>query len=81
MLEHAVILTDGISIRGNDLRFSILRTSEAEEPETHLTLLEVEQRHITRVLREEQGHVERAAARLGIPRSSLYQKIKKLQID
>ncbi len=81
VLEHAVILTDGISIRGNDLRFSILRTSEAEEPETHLTLLEVEQRHITRVLREEQGHVERAAARLGIPRSSLYQKIKKLQID
>jgi transcriptional regulator of acetoin/glycerol metabolism len=26
----------------------------------------------------EGGHVERAAARLGIPRSSLYQKLKKL---
>jgi transcriptional regulator of acetoin/glycerol metabolism len=28
------------------------------------------------VLREEGGHVERAAKRLNIPRSTLYQKIK-----
>jgi transcriptional regulator of acetoin/glycerol metabolism len=33
------------------------------------------------VLREEKGRVERAAARLGIPRSSLYQKIKKYNLN
>jgi transcriptional regulator of acetoin/glycerol metabolism len=38
----------------------------------------VERRHIELVLREENGHVERAARRLGIPRSSLYQRIKQL---
>jgi transcriptional regulator of acetoin/glycerol metabolism len=43
---------------------------------THLTLEEVEERHIASVLAEENGHVERAARRLGIPRSSLYAKIR-----
>ncbi len=43
---------------------------------THLTLREVERLHIANVLREESGHVERAARRLNIPRSTLYQKIK-----
>ena len=38
-------------------------------------------RHIERVLRAEAGHVEAAAEKLGIPRSSLYQKIKKYGID
>jgi transcriptional regulator of acetoin/glycerol metabolism len=36
----------------------------------------VEQQHIANVLAEENGHVERAARRLGIPRSSLYAKIR-----
>jgi DNA-binding NtrC family response regulator len=43
-----------------------------------LTLAEVEQRHIERVLRLEEGNVERAARRLGVSRSSLYQKVKLL---
>jgi len=45
-----------------------------------LTLVELEKQHIARVLSEEHGRVEKAAKRLGIPRSSLYQKIKKHQI-
>jgi transcriptional regulator of acetoin/glycerol metabolism len=32
-------------------------------------------------LREEKGRVAQAAARLGIPRSTLYQKIKALRIE
>ncbi len=83
VLEHAVILSDGDSIRSKDLRFSILRNAESEAVsfDSNLTLLEVERLHIVNVLAEEQGHVERAAARLGIPRSSLYQKIKKYQLE
>jgi transcriptional regulator of acetoin/glycerol metabolism len=41
-----------------------------------MTLLEMEKSLILAVLREERGKVPRAAERLGIPRSSLYQKIK-----
>lgn len=48
--------------------------------DTTLTLSEMEGRHIERVLQEERGRVEVAARRLGIPRSSLYQKIKRFGI-
>ncbi|HAF12206.1 MAG TPA: sigma-54-dependent Fis family transcriptional regulator, partial [Blastocatellia bacterium] len=48
--------------------------------DSRLTLLQLEKQHIQRVLQEERGRVEKAANRLGIPRSSLYQKIKKHQI-
>ena len=48
--------------------------------ELSLTLEQVERRHIERVLAAEQGFVERAALRLGVPRSSLYQKIKRYGI-
>lgn len=42
-----------------------------------MTLDEVERWHVERVLASEHGKVAEAAKRLGIPRSSLYQKIKK----
>ena len=42
----------------------------------HGTLDEVERRYILHVLETEGGHVERTAHRLGIPRSSLYQRLK-----
>lgn len=41
------------------------------------TLVEAERRHIVRVIRHEQGSVERAALRLGVARSTLYEKIRK----
>jgi len=43
-----------------------------------MTLADLERQHIKTVMELEGGHVERAAARLGIPRSSLYQKLKKM---
>jgi transcriptional regulator of acetoin/glycerol metabolism len=46
----------------------------------HLTLEELEKVHIERVLREMGGRVTEASLRLGIPRSTLYQKIKKYGI-
>ncbi len=44
-------------------------------------LVDIEKSHMEKVLREEGGHVVRAARRLGIPRSSLYHKIKTLGIS
>jgi DNA-binding NtrC family response regulator len=37
----------------------------------------LERRYIEQVLREEGGKVDVAALRLGIPRSTLYQKLKR----
>jgi transcriptional regulator of acetoin/glycerol metabolism len=43
----------------------------------YLTLEELERAHIERVLSELGGRVTEASQRLGIPRSTLYQKIKR----
>jgi DNA-binding NtrC family response regulator len=82
VIERAVLLSENKSIRLKDLHFDSGRgSSRAGYLDSGLTLLELEKQHIKRVLVEEHGRVEVAARRLGIPRSSLYQKIKKHQIQ
>jgi DNA-binding NtrC family response regulator len=44
------------------------------------TLEDVERDYLEQVLREEEGSVERAAARLGISKSAVYYKARKHQI-
>jgi len=46
-----------------------------------MPLAEVEKRYILRVLDKEGGHVARAARKLGIPRSSLYQRLKNYGVN
>ena len=77
VIERALLLTDGPAIEASNLRFESGLQAEGASFDTSLTLLEVERRHIARVLEEEGGRVDRAAQRLGVPRSSLYQKIKR----
>jgi len=79
VLERAVLLTSRGSLEAVDLLFAsgIGPDAGPSQEELSLTLREVEQRHIERVLAAEGGHVERAARRLGIPRSSLYEKLKR----
>lgn len=81
VLERAVLLSEQKHITLNDLHFDGHTQIGAAFLDTNLTLLELEKQHIERVLQEERGRVEKAARRLGIPRSSLYQKIKKHQIS
>jgi len=80
VLERAVLLSDQKNIGLKDLNFDGHANIGAPASDSRLTLLELEKQHIVTVLREEGGRVEKAANRLGIPRSSLYQKIKKHQI-
>jgi DNA-binding NtrC family response regulator len=77
VLERAVLLSEGSVLRAADLRFEARGLPEPPPSDSSLTLLEVEKRHIMRVLEEEGGRVDSAAKRLGIPRSTLYQKIKR----
>ena len=46
-----------------------------------MPLSEVERRYILSVLDKEGGHVARAARKLGIPRSSLYQRLKNYGVN
>ncbi len=78
VLERAVLLADRGQLRRGDLRFE--PAAAESDSELYLTLEEVERRHIERVLRLESGSVVRAAERLAVPRSSLYEKLKRYAI-
>ena len=84
VLEHAVLLTEGatIGVEALGLRQTIAfePTPASNVPASGGTLKASEIQEIVRALQAEGGHVERAAQRLGIPRSSLYQKIRKYGI-
>jgi DNA-binding NtrC family response regulator len=81
VIERAVLLSEQKNIGLKDLHFDGHAQLGASLIDSRLTLLELEKQHIERVLNEERGRVEKAAKRLGIPRSSLYQKLKKHQIQ
>ena len=78
LLERAVLLTDGNTICVRELRLharSESSSSALSSATDDLTLAELERRHIERVYEAEAQNVQRAAVRLGVPRSSLYQKL------
>jgi formate hydrogenlyase transcriptional activator len=73
-VERAVILS-----RGPVLEMSILKLNEETAPEP-VTLRDAERAHILRVLRECDGIIAKAAARLDVPRSTLFYKMRRLGI-
>jgi len=79
VLERSLLLSDRGEIRRSDLRFEY-PSSDGASDDTRLTLTEMESRHIARVLKEEDGVVDRAAKRLGITRNTLYYKVRKHRI-
>jgi DNA-binding NtrC family response regulator len=88
VLERALLLSDRALLQPADLHSDALvaapaaAAAAAGAPDNGaLTLAEVERRHIARVLRETGGRVAEAAQRLGVPRSSLYQKLKTIGLD
>jgi len=84
VLERAVLLRDRAELRAEDLHFDPAGlgappgegTGRAEPT----TLAEMEKSMIVRALEATGGKVAEAAERLGIPRSTLYQKLKSLGI-
>lgn len=65
----------GARIEASDLRFEVM-PDDGVDPDV-LTLDELERRHIAHVVRIESGNIDRAATRLGVSRSTLYQKLKR----
>jgi len=79
VLERALLLSGRDVLEAGDLRLEGPGADELERvaPGAPMTLEELERRHISHVLEELGGRVAEASQRLGIPRSTLYQKIKK----
>jgi len=79
VLERAVLYSEKAMLGADDLRFEQTTNASDDAYNSRLTLAELERVHIKRVLEEELGQVAAAAERLGIPKSTLYQRIKVLR--
>ena len=85
VLERAVLLSARGVVRAADLAFDASPAGGAPAQGAtaeldNLTLEELQRRHIIRVLELVGGRVEAASHRLGIPRSTLYQRLKTMRI-
>lgn len=81
ILERAILLGDRRVLTTRDLHFDLLGDSDRSEDGSIHTLEEVEKQYIERTLEMLGGQVTEAASRLGIPRSSLYNRIKHHRIS
>lgn len=81
VIERAVLLAKSGAVTEQDLSFESRPADTAMPNFDQLTLEEIEKLAIERALMIERGRVERAAARLGIARSSMYHRINKFNID
>jgi len=81
VLERAALVAEGNVILSEHLHFqAAAETATGAVDAVNGTLKQMESAYIKRVLRHEGGSIERAARRLGIPRSSLYNKMKRFEI-
>jgi DNA-binding NtrC family response regulator len=84
VLERAILVCDGGEVRPEHLRLEAAGPAAVgalDRVGPVATLQEVERQHIEAVLRLEKGQVHLAAERLGVPRSSLYQRLKTFGLD
>ncbi|WP_027361662.1 sigma-54-dependent transcriptional regulator [Halodesulfovibrio aestuarii] len=84
IIERAVVLCDSGTIHLAHLpqEFSIgtKRTRKTHTNNTHRTLADIEQEHITQVLHSVDGNKANAAKILGIDRATLWRKLKKYSL-
>jgi PAS domain S-box-containing protein len=79
-IERSVILSAGSELAApiNEL---LSQSSEITQPEKGVTLIEIQRLRILEALRNSAGNASRAAARLGLKRTTLQSKMKQLGID
>jgi DNA-binding NtrC family response regulator len=80
VLERAMLVSENDLVTPQHLQ---LHAAQSEAPRLNVTdgtLKQMERAYTKHVLHDEHGSIERAARRLGIPRSSLYNKMKRFAI-
>jgi DNA-binding NtrC family response regulator len=83
VIERAALLSESGAISPADLALPMAHAASGIDDSTAndgLTLEQLERQHITKVLKLENGSVDKAAVRLGLPRSTLYSKLKQYGI-
>jgi transcriptional regulator with PAS, ATPase and Fis domain len=80
VLERAALVAEHGVITPEHLHFQASLEREVSHVALNGTLKDMERAYINHVLRDEGGSIERSARRLGIPRSSLYNKMRRFDI-
>jgi DNA-binding NtrC family response regulator len=82
VIERAVLLSGSRELSRRDLLFDMQgEVAAGWRPEGEMTLDELEKKYVGWMLQECRGKVVEAARRLGVPKSTLYQKLKQYQIE
>jgi DNA-binding NtrC family response regulator len=86
VVERAMIIAESDAIGKSDLAlpfdgFAGAGPSPADGEVAPLSLEEMEKRHVAHVLERAGGSKTRAAAMLGVSRSTLWEKLKRYSID
>ncbi len=79
-VEHATVLAKGSHIEASDLPTVLHTAAKTAQRSTPPTLVEHESKLLVEVLEDCGWNKKQAAKRLGISRSTLYEKLKKYQI-
>ena len=77
-VERAVILSRGAVLEAPLHELTVVEEDRHSAP---VTLKDAERAHILQILRESDGVIATAAARLGVPRSTLFYKMRRLGIS
>jgi DNA-binding NtrC family response regulator len=80
VLERALLFTDQPVLEPGDLAFEISPVNRSDSYKPEWTLEELERFHISTAFSRENQNVEKTARRLGIAKSTLYQKLKALNL-
>jgi len=80
VLERALLFTDRPALEPGDLAFEISSVHRTDAYKPEWTLDELERFHIAAAFSAENQNVEMTARRLGIAKSTLYQKLKALHL-
>jgi len=81
VIDRAALMATASEIRPENLRLEFGRRTLPNDDEASLTLKEVQRLHIQRTLAAEHGNIARTAARLGVTRSSFYNKLKSFGVE
>lgn len=79
-IERAIIMCEGNTLDTDDFILSQARKKQAEMDFDSYNLDEIERRIITKVLKQHQGNITKAAADLGLTRTSLYRRMEKHEL-
>jgi DNA-binding NtrC family response regulator len=81
VLERVALVAGSLVLADQDLHFDVQVEHYLTGIGQFRTLEEMERNYIQQVLHKERGRVQSAARKLGIPRSSLYHKLKQYKTD